>query len=91
MTVKSATAPADTPYVDSNGARLLAARIRAGVRVGARIELLSIADGSRELVVGDCGVVESIVDDGRVVVAWDRGFALQIDPDVHRYQRLAAV
>lgn len=90
MTVKLAPVPADTPYVDSNGARLLAARIRAGVRVGARIELLSIADDSCELVVGDCGVVESIVDDGDVVVVWDRGFALQIDPDVHRYRRLAA-
>ena len=76
--------------MDSNGARLLAARIRAGVRVGARIELLSVADDSSELIVGDRGVVASIVDDGDVIVEWDRGFALQIDPDVHRYRRLAA-
>ncbi len=76
--------------MDTNGARLLAARIRAGVRVGARIQLLSISDGSSDLVVGDCGIVESIVDDGRVVVVWDRGFARQIDPDVHRYRSLAA-
>ena len=76
--------------MDSNGARLLAARIRAGVHVGARIELLSIGDGSSELVVGDCGVVDEIVDSGHVIVTWDRGFALQIDPDVHRYRPLAA-
>ena len=76
--------------MDTNGARLLAARIRAGVRVGARIELLSIGDGSCELAVGDCGVVKAIGDDGDVVVVWDRGFALQIDPDVHRYRKLAA-
>jgi hypothetical protein len=76
--------------VDLNGSRLLAARIRAGVRVGARIELLSIADDTGELHVGDCGVVKEIGDDGDVVVVWDRGFALQIDPDVHRYRRLAA-
>ena len=76
--------------MDSNGARLLAARIRAGVRVGARIELVSVADDSSELVVGDCGFVESIADTGDVFVVWDRGFELEIDPDVHRYRRLAA-
>ncbi len=90
MGVKLTTDRADTAYVDSNGARLLAARIRAGVRVGARIELVSVGDDPCDLVVGDCGVVEAIVDDGDVVVVWDRGFALQIDPDVHRYRRLAA-
>jgi hypothetical protein len=76
--------------VDSNGARLLAARIRAGVRVGARIELVSVEDRASELVVGDRGIVESIADTGDVVVTWDRGFELEIDPDVHRYRRLAA-
>ena len=76
--------------MDSNGARLLAARIRAGVRVGARIELLSVGDGSSDLAVGDCGVVESIAEDGDVNVVWDRGFALLIDPDVHQFKRLVA-
>ena len=88
--VKLATAPADTAYVDTNGARLLAARIRAGVRVGARIELVSMTDGPRELVVGDRGVVEAIADDGDVIVAWDRGFAFSIDPDLCQYRTLAA-
>ncbi len=82
--------PADTAYVDTYGARLLAARIRAGVRVGARIELLSIGDGSCGLVVGDCGVVEAIDEDGDMLVSWDRGFEQQIDPGAHRYRKLAA-
>jgi hypothetical protein len=69
---------------------LLAARIRAGVRVGARIEIVSVGDPSSGLRIGDCGVVREIGDDGQVVVSWDRGFALEIDPDVTRYRPLAA-
>lgn len=88
--VKQKAAPADTGYVDTRGARLLAARIRAGVRVGTRIELISVGDDSTGLQVGDCGVVREINDDGQVTVSWDRGFALEIDPDVNQYRRLAA-
>jgi hypothetical protein len=69
---------------------LLAARIRAGVRVGARIELIDVGDSSSGLQVGDCGVVREIVDDGHVLVTWDRGFVLQIDPDVNRYRPAVA-
>ncbi len=76
--------------MDARGSRLLAARIRAGVRVGARIELVAVGDASTGLEVGDCGVVREIGDDGSVVVTWDRGFALEIDPDVNQYRRLAA-
>jgi len=76
--------------VDSHGARLIAARIRAGVRVGARIELVSIGDASSGLTVGDCGVVREISDDGNVIVTWDRGFALRIDPDYWQYRELIA-
>jgi len=65
---------------------MVAARIRAGVRIGARIELVSVGDASSGLTVGDCGVVREISEDGAVVVAWDRGFALRIDPDVCRYR-----
>jgi Domain of unknown function (DUF4314) len=76
--------------VDARGASLLAARIRAGVRVGARIELVEVRDASSDLVVGDCGVVREIVEDGRVIVSWERsGVTQRIDPDVMRY-RLAA-
>lgn len=76
--------------MDSHGARLIAARIRAGVRVGARIELVSIGDASSGLTVGDCGVVREISDDGNVIVTWDRGFALRIDPDYWQYRELIA-
>jgi Domain of unknown function (DUF4314) len=76
--------------MDARGSKLLAARIRAGVRVGARIELVVVGDAATGLEVGDCGVVREISDDGLVVVSWDRGFALEIDPDVNLYRRLAA-
>jgi hypothetical protein len=35
-------------------------------------------------------VVREISDDGEVIVAWDRGFALQIDPDQWQYRKLEA-
>jgi Domain of unknown function (DUF4314) len=89
-TVKREAVPADTRYVDARGSRLLAARIKAGVRVGARIELVAVGDTTGGLQVGDCGVVREICDDGIVIVSWDRGFALEIDPDVNQYRRLAA-
>jgi hypothetical protein len=76
--------------MDVLGAKMLAARIRAGVRVGTRIELVTVGDDSSGLRIGDCGVVREIVDDGHVVVSWDRGFALEIDPDVNRYRSIAA-
>jgi hypothetical protein len=76
--------------VDIRGATLLAARIRAGVRVGARIELVTVGDNSSGLQVGDCGVVREIAEDGHVTVSWDRGFANEIDPEINRYRRLAA-
>jgi hypothetical protein len=76
--------------VDIRGATLLAARIRAGVRVGARIELVSVGDEASGLQVGDCGVVREIAEDGQVTVSWDRGFANAIDPEINRYRRLAA-
>jgi hypothetical protein len=88
--VKRRLPPTDTGYVDARGASLLAARIRAGVRVGARIELVSVGDVSSGLEVGDCGVVRSIADDGDVVVYWDRGFSLRINPDRDRYRRAVA-
>jgi Domain of unknown function (DUF4314) len=76
--------------MDTRGARLLAARIRAGVRVGARIELVSVGDVSSGLNVGDTGIVRDIVENGGVVVSWDRGFALEIDPAVYRFRLVAA-
>ena len=71
--------------MDARGARLLAARIKAGVRVGSRIELVAVGDAGR-LRIGDQGVVRSIGDDGGVLVYWDRGFILRIDPDLSRFR-----
>lgn len=76
--------------MDANGAKLLAARIRAGVSVGMRIELVQDVSDDSRLRAGDRGVVHQVDDHGRVVVQWDRGFETQIDPDSTPFQKLAA-
>ena len=50
--------------MDASGARLLAARIAAGVRIGSRIEL--VADCETDLRAGDRGVVREIESGGDV-------------------------
>jgi hypothetical protein len=75
--------------MDANGAKLLAARIRAGVSIGMRIELVGDA-GDTGLSPGDRGVVNQIDDSGNVVVIWDRGFVSEIDPQRTPFQPLAA-
>ena len=74
--------------MDSIGARHLAARLRAGVRVGTTI-VLDTDDPTSGLVAGDSGVVDEITLDG-VVVEWDRGFRLSIDPQTMPYHALVA-
>ena len=76
--------------MDANGARLLAARIRAGVAIGARIELVRDAGDDSGLCAGDRGVVDKIDEHGLVRVSWDRGFASEIDPESTPIQQLAA-
>jgi hypothetical protein len=76
--------------MDTNGARQLAARIRAGVSIGMRIELVDDARDESGLCAGDRGVVEHVDDQGHVIVAWDRGFAREIDPQVTQFRLLAA-
>ena len=76
--------------MDAQGARDLAARIRAGVSIGTRIELVADLDEESGLHVGDRGVVGRINDSGYVVVRWDRGFELEIDPERTPFRRLAA-
>ena len=66
--------------MDARRARYLAARIRAGVWIGMRIELVRDAGDDSGLCAGDRGVVDKIDEDGRVIVSWDRGFSLGIDP-----------
>ena len=74
--------------MDAIGARHLAARIRAGVRVGGTIVIAS-DDTESGLVAGDRGVVHAITEDG-VVVEWDRGVTLTIDPQVTPYTVIEA-
>ena len=76
--------------MDTQGARLLAARIRAGVAVGARIELVEAPHDDSGLCAGDRGIVDHIDDEGRVVVTWDRGFATELDPGNTPIHTLAA-
>ncbi len=64
--------------MDASGARLLAARIAAGVRIGSRIEL--ITDSETDLRAGDRGVVRGIDSGGDVVVEWERGIHSSINP-----------
>ena len=75
--------------MDAIGARLLAARIAAGVRIGSRIEL--VADSDTELRAGDRGVVREIEANGAVVVEWERGFDRAIDPPVSLMMHPCAV
>jgi hypothetical protein len=74
--------------MDTLGARHLAARLRARVPVGATI-VLERGSSESGLEAGDRGVVEKITPEG-VVVEWERGFTLQIDPDQMPYRALEA-
>jgi hypothetical protein len=76
--------------MDAQGARDLAARIRAGVSIGMRIELVVDAADESGLHAGDRGVVDRVNDYGLVNVRWDRGFELEIDPERTPFRRLAA-
>jgi Domain of unknown function (DUF4314) len=76
--------------MDPLGARLLAARIKAGVAVGTRIELVADAAEGAGLTAGDRGVVQDIDDRGHIRVAWDRGCTVEIDPDHTPFRPLAA-
>lgn len=75
--------------MDTNGARLLADRIRARVGVGMAIELLRDVEDGHGLRSGDRGVVTEIRA-GRLVVDWDRGFSCELDPGRATYRPLAA-
>lgn len=80
---------ADIGAMDANGARQLAARIKAGVSAGMRVELVSSNEDDR-LVPGDRGVVEAVDEEGMVLVRWDRGLTLAIDPAHTPVRRLVS-
>ena len=69
--------------MDTLGARHLAARLRAGVRVGTEVELDG-DDAESGLRAGDRGVVRAITLDG-VLIDWDSGFSLLVDPQAMPY------
>ncbi len=69
----------NTASMDSIGARLLAARIAAGVRIGSVIELVGDTPERRA---GDRGTVLAVSPEGRVVVDWETGSGGEIDPVV---------
>ena len=71
--------------MDTIGARHLAARLRAGVPVGTTI-VLECDSAEAGLQAGDRGIVEEITPEG-VVVEWERGFSLEIDPDADAVPR----
>ena len=75
--------------MDTIGARHLAARLRARVRVGTTIVLDAGRRAIPGLVAGDRGVVDEITPEG-VVVEWERGFRLRIDPQAMPYHALEA-
>lgn len=77
----------DADLVDTTGARHLAARLCAGVSIGTRIVLES-DDVRTGLRAGDRGIVSEITPEG-VVVEWDRGFSLSVDPLSTPYHALA--
>ncbi len=85
-----ASGEADSSVMDPARARLLAARIKAGVSVGTRIELVGDGDEPTGLHAGDRGVVYDIDERGLVRVKWDRGMVVDIDPDHTHFRPLAA-
>ena len=66
---------------------MLAARIRAGVRIGQTIQLQSDSAEHPNLKRGDLGIVSGFSRDGNVVVTWDDGLVAILDPTLESYER----
>jgi hypothetical protein len=69
---------------------MLAARIRARVRIGQTIELLSDSTEHLGLKRGALGLVSGFSSDGKVVVNWDDGLVAILDPSIENYERLGS-
>lgn len=65
--------------MDTRGAGHLAGRIKAGIRIGARVQLVANVPDSG-LQPGDAGSVVGVDRDGRLCVRWDRGLTLDVEP-----------
>jgi hypothetical protein len=70
------------------GAAMLDVRIRAGVRVGQSLELLSDSTVDLRLKRGHVGLVRGFDHDGNVVVEWGDGLVAEIDPSRESYSAL---
>ena len=62
------------------GAAMLGARIRAGVRVGQSVELLTDSTADLRLKQGHVGLVSGFDPDGNMIVEWSGGLVAEIDP-----------
>ncbi|WP_411276951.1 hypothetical protein [Gaiella sp.] len=77
--------------MDILGAQCLAARIRAGVRIGSHIELIDSVGSDSSLVAGDRGEVRGFTAEGYVLVAFESQFQpVEIDPRMTHYRSVAA-
>ena len=74
-TLKKRAETADMRSMDVLGASMLAARIRAGVRIGQMIELLGDSSTSADLKRGDIGLVAGFSANGNILVRWSGGGA----------------
>ena len=75
--------------MDVLGASMLAARIRAGVRIGQMIELLRDSSTSPNLKRGDLGLVAGFSANGNILVRWSGGSTLEeLDPATDAYQAI---
>ena len=67
---------------------MLGARIRAGVRVGQRVELLDDSTADIRLKRGHVGLVSGFDDDGNMIVQWGGGLVTEVDPSRESYSAL---
>ena len=68
---------------------MLAARLRAGVRIGQVIERLGDSPQDARLRRGEVGLVRGFDDEGLLVVQWSSGFVAEIDPSQEAYEQLS--
>ena len=69
---------------------MLAARIRAGVRIGQMIELLHDSATTPQLKRGDLGLVTGFATNGNILVKWSGSTAVELDPATESYEPLLA-
>ena len=88
-TLKKRAETADMRSMDVLGASMLAARIRAGVRIGQMIELLGDSSTSADLKRGDIGLVAGFSANGNILVRWSGGSVVEeLDHATDSYQAI---